>query len=54
MKGDLDKNTIISEIEEYWFGTYQVHASTLNLVTKVIEGKSPTGDAVKIRTKQKL
>lgn len=54
IKGDLDKNTIISGIEEYWSGTYQVHASTLNLVTKVIEGESPTGDAIKIRTKQKL
>ena len=54
IKGDLDKNTIISGIEEYWSGIYQVHASTLNLVTKVIEGESPTGDAIKIRTKQKL
>ena len=54
IKGDLDKNTIISGIEEYWSGTYQVHASTLNLVTKVIEAESPTGDAIKIRTKQKL
>ena len=52
--GDLNKDVIINGIEEYWSGRYQVHASTLNLVTTVIEGKSPSGAAIKIKTKQKM
>ena len=54
ISGPIDQKLIISGIEEYWSGTFEISGTHKTLKTSVIQGVSRNGKTIRIATKDKL